>query len=451
MAVRHKLLGGDVQVFRRPNSPLWQCSASVGGRQFRASTKCEGLSEAKDFAEDWYLTLKGKHRYGGGIEPTKKKKSGPTFSEAGEAFVAEYTALMSGQRNAYYIQQHGDRLRVHLNPFFGEMALSEITPGAVQNYRIHRQTSRTRTVRDGDEVREVPAPPARATLHAEIVTLRMVLKSANRRGLLPIVPDLSPPFRGSKKVQHRAWFSPSEYQRLYEATRERAKNPPHNRGRWRYEAEQLHDYVLFMVNTGLRPDEAARLEFRDVAIVLDQDTRQMILEIEARGKRGVGYCKSMPGAVKPFRRLMERHTAEGEKAPKPTERLFRNTPREMLNRVLDELDLKRDRDGRPRTSYSLRHTYICLRLMEGADIYQVAKNCRTSVEIIETHYAAHIKNMIDASAINVRRSKSVAQPEPTKKVTPAKKVTPFRKPRPANAGPQGAGTRPIPQGARPPL
>ena len=60
--------------------------------------------------------------------------------------------------------------------------------------------------------------------------------------------------------------------------------------------------------------------------------------------------------------------------------------------------MKLDRDGKPRTAYSLRHTYICLRLMEGADIYQVAKNCRTSVEMIEKHYAAHIKNTLDASA-----------------------------------------------------
>ncbi len=36
------------------------------------------------------------------------------------------------------------------------------------------------------------------------------------------------------------------------------------------EAEQLHDYVLFAVNTGLRPDEAWRLEFRDVTIVDDE-------------------------------------------------------------------------------------------------------------------------------------------------------------------------------------
>ena len=65
--------------------------------------------------------------------------------------------------------------------------------------------------------------------------------------------------------------------------------------------------------------------------------------------------------------------------------------------------MKLDRDDNVRTSYSLRHTYICFRLMEGADIYQIAKNCRTSVEMIEKFYAAHIKTMLDATAINVRK------------------------------------------------
>jgi hypothetical protein len=36
-------------------------------------------------------------------------------------------------------------------------------------------------------------PPARSTLHDEIVTLRMVLKTAIRHGWLEHVPDLSPP------------------------------------------------------------------------------------------------------------------------------------------------------------------------------------------------------------------------------------------------------------------
>jgi len=43
--------------------------------------------------------------------------------------------------------------------------------------------------------------------------------------------------------------------------------------------------------------------------------------------------------------------------------------------------------------------------MEGADIYAIARNCRTSVEMIQKHYAAHIKDMISAAAANVRKAK----------------------------------------------
>jgi integrase len=315
------------------------------------------------------------------------------------------------------VQGHQDRLRVHLRPFFGKKELTEITPGMVQDYRIHRMTSRKHP-QTGEPMR-----PARNTLHQEIVCLRQVLKCANRHGWLAYLPDLSAPFRASGKVSHRGWFSLDEYNQLWRATQRRAKNPP--KPRWRRSCEQLHDYVLFMANTGLRPDEAARLQFRDVTVVNDEATQERILEIEVRGKRGTGYCKSMPGAVIPFERLRSRlrpvieedengeeptGRSESESAqmvkPKPTDLLFDRSHRELLKTVLEEEKLKFDREGNRRTAYSLRHTYICLRLMEGADIYQIAKNCRTSVEMIEKYYAIHLKNTLDAAAINVRKSKA---------------------------------------------
>jgi hypothetical protein len=107
----------------------------------------------------------------------------------------------------------------------------------------------------------------------------------------------------------------------------------------------------------------------------------------------------MTGAVRPFTRLKKRNN------PEPSDRLFPKLHRQLFNDILNELGLKRDRDGRLRTLYSLRHTYICLRLMERADIYQIAKNCRTSVEMIQKHYAAHIKNVLNAAQINTRRAK----------------------------------------------
>jgi integrase len=161
---------------------------------------------------------------------------------------------------------------------------------------------------------------------------------------------------------------------------------------------------------------------RDVEIVADGPRNEKILHIAVRGKRGVGYCKTMNGAVFPFQRLrarrdrLAREAAEKRRDPgaanaamKPTDLLFPTIQRELFNTILGELDLKKDREGNPRTTYSLRHTYISMRLMEGADIYQIAKNCRTSVEMIEKYYASHIKNMIDASAINVRKGKAAAK------------------------------------------
>jgi hypothetical protein len=65
-----------------------------------------------------------------------------------------------------------------------------------------------------------------------------------------------------------------------------------------------------------------------------------------------------------------------------------------------------------------------MRLMEGADVYQIAKNCRTSVQMIEEFYASHIKNMVDAAIVNVRRSK--AKPA-AKRRAPVKKSRPVRR------------------------
>ena len=388
MPEKHTILGGKVHVYRRDNSSLWQCSTYLAGKNRRVSTKEDGLAKAKDFAEDWYLGLRGKVRNG---EITSEK----TFREAAVQFEREYQIITEGQRNAEYVEGHSTRLRLHLVPFFGNMGLSEITPGQVQEYRIHRHE---------EAVKEHGKPPARSTMHQEIVVLRQTLKAAVRHRWLDRLPDLTEPYRASGKISHRAWFSPEEYKKLYEATRRRARAPKNPRYKW--ESEQLHDYVLFMANTGLRPDEAARLEYRDVKIVEDEGSKETILEIEVRGKRGVGYCKSTSGAVKPFQRLVERNK------PQPTDLIFPKTHRQLFNTILDEEGLKKDREGQARTAYSLRHTYICLRLMEGADIYQIAKNCRTSVEMIEKYYASHLKNSLDAAAINIRRPKTKKKNEP---------------------------------------
>jgi integrase len=356
----------------------------MDGKEWRVSSKTDSLAQAKEFAEDWYLELRGKSRAG----QLQKEK---TFADAAKQFVLEYGVLTHGERNPRYVRDHGARLENHLLPYFGSKGLSAVTSGMVQDYRVMRLRPNPKTGK----------VPTRSTLHHETVTLRQVMKTALRHGWINHLPDFSAPYRASGKVGHRAWFSPEEYKRLYTYTRERAKSA--HGLHWQHAAEQLHDYILFMANTGLRPDEANRLEYRDVTVEKDEDDGERILLIEVRGKRGVGYCKSTAGAVFPFERLVKRNK------PQPTDLVFPQDHKKQFNRALADCDLKSDRDGNRRSAYSLRHTYICLRLLEGADIYQIAKNCRTSVEMIEKHYAVHLKNTLDAKAINVRRRTRGAQ------------------------------------------
>ena len=134
MTEKFSILGGKVHVYKRPESPIWQCSAYLAGKNRRRSTKETSLSKAKVIAEDWFLELRGKNNRGEISNET-------TFKQAADRFVDEYEIITEGERNAKYVQDHQARLRNHLIPYFGKMGLSEITAGKVQDYRIMRMAS----------------------------------------------------------------------------------------------------------------------------------------------------------------------------------------------------------------------------------------------------------------------------------------------------------------------
>jgi hypothetical protein len=131
MSEHHELMDGRLHLYKRENSRHWQCSTFLNGRNWRKTTKEESLAHAKDIAEDWYLELRGKARAG-------ILKTGKTFAEAAKHFLDEYITLIKDERSAKYIKGYEEKIRVHLNPFFGTKVLSEITAGLVQDYRVHR-------------------------------------------------------------------------------------------------------------------------------------------------------------------------------------------------------------------------------------------------------------------------------------------------------------------------
>ncbi len=183
MSEHHAILGGKVHVYRRPNSSSWQCASYLAGKNRRTTTKEDSLSKAKEVAEDWYLQLRGKLRDG-------ELKSGKLFREAGKLYLREFDIITQAERSPTYARGQHARTDGHLIPFFGNMVLPEITSGKVNEYRI-RRLEESKALRG--------KPLAHNTMHQEIVTLRQIFKTALRHGWIDHLPDLSEPYRSSRR------------------------------------------------------------------------------------------------------------------------------------------------------------------------------------------------------------------------------------------------------------
>ena len=64
--------------------------------------------------------------------------------------------------------------------------------------------------------------------------------------------------------------------------------------------------------------------------------------------------------------------------------------------LLKASGLERDHRGIKRTPYSLRHFYISEQLANGAEVMDVARNCRTSLVMIDKHYGqVRLERVVD--------------------------------------------------------
>jgi hypothetical protein len=97
--VKHTIMGDKVHVYRRENNRFWQCPTFMQGKNHRTSKKEESLASAKEFAEDWYLTVRSKQRNGELI--TER-----TFKQAADAFQAEYEVITEGERSPKWVEGH---------------------------------------------------------------------------------------------------------------------------------------------------------------------------------------------------------------------------------------------------------------------------------------------------------------------------------------------------------
>ncbi|MBN9533516.1 MAG: hypothetical protein J0H10_09175 [Alphaproteobacteria bacterium] len=379
----------DLHLFKR-ESGIWFAGFHRKGQYFRKSTGSDNLKIAMDAGEDWYLNCIAAIRLG-----QFNPKPHHSIQEASSLALERFSRMVQrGEKSPRYL--NGVKLILHTDvlPFFGKTAVTNVGPAKWSEYLAHLAIEKPKLTRE--------------TLHQHRNALRLCLNEAVQREWISSVPALKIPTKGKKDAKPRTWFEIHELRLLLKAA---LKHMRAVKGTRHYNnSAECYDLMIWLANTGMRVGEARNVRFCDVEVQSEQCadgiTRRYCLIRSIRGKRGTGECRSWYGAYNAFKRIVARRNILDPEGSE--EKLFLSHHTDLLNALLAETDLKFTDDSPPRRRdfMSFRHTYIAHRLINGVNVYDIAANCRTSVAMIENHYARFLSPRYLTS---LNRSKAITK------------------------------------------
>lgn len=377
------ILENKARMFRRPNSKYWWVGFIHKRREVAASTKQTEFESAKKVAIDWYL--KKYNDVTNGFAPARKARS---FASAMDRALEQYGEdVKRGVRSQAYIRELRITMGVLKKTCIQNVDIGEVNQGVWNAVK--------------KEILKARPHLSDRTVHQYKNAINITLNEALRRNEIKQLPQFAVE-KKKKDETYRTWFTPEEYMKLQKALIDNVWEHKQQKSRWIEAAEELHDYVNFVAATGLRVGEARNVRFCDVTIV-QHDPANCYLEIRnIKGKRGEhGECKSFYGADIDFKSCIARHGLTLKNYKTSSAPIFKEYHRDMFREVLKKVDLylTKDRNPRKRDLMSLRHTYICTRLLDKAPIYDIAANCRTSVQMIMDHYARYL-SVFQSASIN---------------------------------------------------
>jgi hypothetical protein len=216
----------------------------------------------------------------------------------------------------------------------------------------------------------------------------------------------------------RGWFNEQEYELLKKTASDIAfsKEQVHLVRKEPITYEMVH-VIWFMTASFLRPSDMKMLRHRNIQIVKNP---ALYLRITTDTSKTVNRpVVTMENAVSIYEALIEDHRRNG-KSVGPEDFVFfpeikadkdRWKAMDRMGRQFDYIvkaaGLKKSPSGEERTIYSLRHTAIMFRLTKGEhiDLLTLARNARTSVEMIERFYARHLNAEMNIEKIQSMREK----------------------------------------------
>jgi hypothetical protein len=411
-------------IFKIPASSYWWVRYYADSHIYKRTTKTENkrdaLEAAKRFYDDINLRMHGVTVFEGLPIDTNAAEVIPFRKVTNLLMEFERAKVERKQLSKLTYQNIELRMDKHILPFFGHMDILSI------NYKVLDEFLQM--------LSKLEPKLSISTISNYMGLVRKVLQHAARYSYVKHIPEFP---RVGVEDRPRGWFNVGEYKEITKISKKFAGK----RIEWRYHGEKeestyfcevggklgpndrlikryqmtkdLSDLIVFMVNSYIRPTDIRNMQHKHVEVIKREWT---YLRLTLPPSKGHSFpITTMPWAVKVYERICRRQEIELGRPVEPTDYVFMTQAKSRDNAikslakqfdiVLDATRLKVSNVGEPRSLYSLRHSSIMFRLMFGrtVDTLTLARNARTSPEMIDRFYAAPLQGEMNIGELQSKR------------------------------------------------
>jgi site-specific recombinase XerD len=380
-----RLEGGKLVLFRR--NGLWQARIAIGNRKYLWKS-LRTSNEADARRAGLRLFHQTEFKIAEGL---------PVQTRSFNDVIGEYTAARERDHDLGKAAKQGSSIKhtsdamlrqiKRVSKFWEEYAGTR-TVDAVDGKVLRDYIPWRKTYYHGksDIHHNAKLNPTDKTLQWEMMLAKMILRYAHDQGYRANKP--LPTFTFTPKTKRiRPHFTATEFKKMRISLRkwiDETDNKDWKASRW-----LLHDYVHMLGMSGIRVGEANNLRIRDVEPITDVDGRSTI-QLSVRGKTGT---RTVQPHIDLAHILDDMNNRRGE--TKPDDLLFVMPDGSEIGTLIDQFNtflkfarITHNSNGEKYTLYSLRH-YYAVRSLGRADIYSIAQNMGTSVQMIEQYYGKH--------------------------------------------------------------
>ncbi|MFD2165162.1 tyrosine-type recombinase/integrase [Thalassotalea euphylliae] len=394
---RHDIQDG-LYVYKQNNSLRWYARFVLYGKWYSKATKEKELDKAIARAHILFMEYKVKAENNLLVDSKR-------FKDVANQVIKKLQAELDNGGGKVTYRDYIQALNKYHIEFFDRTYITNIDQEKVNAFNNWRKEKFGREL-------------AKSTLLTHNSAMNLVFKEAieHRWMIAAQVPVLHTKGQVGKR---RASFTKEEYDKVYDTVLNMANNS--RKDVTRQIRELLASYMDFCVNTGIRPGtEMEAITWSDIEMTRQDHN----VRFKVKVRKGKTTKHTGTRTVIARDEIWDCIDELRERFPnrRPNDKVFilenGNATNELgvaFRKALNECGLK-DSADEPRTLYSLRHSYITWQLLRRdlrLDI--LAKQCGTSVAMIEQHYSHVVPSMFEEELSGVKFEKKIKKEKPPSK------------------------------------